>query len=171
MAKRMTEIPAFRPRFVPQVACVGCPIQASLGVLGRKWALVVLRDIAFTQNPRFSDILRGEPGLTPRVLSARLKDLQREGFILRGNPQDRGREVRYDLTTKGRDAIPILTAFMAFGFRHHASKVFADGRPRTLGEVLPTAKPELLGSLLDYACETSDDLRTRPAPATRARAK
>lgn len=167
----MTEIPDFRPRFVPQVACVGCPIQASLGVLGRKWALVVLRDIAFTKSPRFSDILRSEPRLTPRVLSARLKDLQKGGFILRGNPQDSGREVRYDLTTKGRDAIPILAAFMAFGFRHHASDVFGDGRPRTLSEVMPAAQPELLGSLLDYACETSNGPGARPVRATPVRKK
>lgn len=143
-----------RPRIAPKVSTIACPIQASLGVLGRKWAFVVLRDVAFFDGVRFSDILRLEPEMTPRVLSARLKDLTREGFVSRRDA-DGGREVGYDLTRKGRDTVPILAALMDFAFRHHAADVFSDGRPRTLRQVMPGAQAQLLCGLLDYATKPS----------------
>lgn len=134
----------------PRVMPIACPIRSSLGVLGRKWALLVLRDVAFYEDVRFSDMLRNSPGMTPRILTFRLRDLTREGFIVR---VEKGREIVYELTQKGRDAIPILTAFTSFGFQHHADLVFPDGRPRTLGEVLPGSQDELLRALATYAFE------------------
>jgi hypothetical protein len=67
--------------------------------------------------------------------------------VRKGNSKD----IFYDLTPKGWDAVPILTAFTYFGFLHHADVVFKDGKPRTLSEVLPNAQRELLGGLCEYA--------------------
>jgi DNA-binding HxlR family transcriptional regulator len=141
--------PAKRDFVRPTVMPIACPVAASLGVLGRKWALPILRDVAFYEDVRFSDILRMNPGLTPRVLSHRLRDL-READLVRRMPGARPREFTYELTAKGEDTIPILTAFMDFAFRHLACDVFADGRARTVGKVLPGAQKELLGHLMDY---------------------
>lgn len=149
---------------VPTVTPVSCPISASLGVLGRKWALAVLRDVAFYKSVRFSDILRNNPGLTPRMLSFRLRELRKENFIRRvpHNPDENG--VTYELTEKGTDVIPILTAFLSFGMKHHADTVFEDGKPRTLGQVLPGAQCELLGPLARYAAEGDGLARTGKRP-------
>ena len=135
----------------PNVPFAFCPIRASLGVLGRKWTLLVLRDIAFFGKVRFSQIMRNNPGLTPRVLSMRLRELEEEGFI-RGEPNaaDR-REVAYRLTRQGLDVMPILTSFIQFGIRYHADRVFEDGRPRRLDQVYPEERPRMLGRLLPYA--------------------
>ena len=111
-----------------QVEIRECPIRASLGVLGRKWALLVLRDVGFGDEPRFTDILRSNDGLTPRVLSKRLKELTEEGLITRH--EEGPNRVWYALTQQGEDALPILHAFSAYGARHHADEVFADGQPR-----------------------------------------
>ena len=155
--------PALRPFATPRVMPVGCPIRATLGVLGHKWAFLVLRAVAFYEDIRFTDIIRNNPGLTPRVLTFRLDELSKAGYIQK---TARGRAVTYELTQKGADAIPILTALTSFGFKHHADVVFADGRPRTLAQVLPNYQHELLGPLATYALE-GKHVRVRAGPAAR----
>ena len=136
---------------LPAVSFQTCPIRASLGVLGRKWTLLVLRDLSYFPGIPFSQILRNSPGLTPRVLSMRLRGLREEGFLERLVDPSNRRDVRYRLTPKGRDAMPILTALIQFGIRHYAGEVFADGRPRALQQVFPDRQERLLGRLADYA--------------------
>ena len=66
---------------LPQVRFIECPIRTSLGVLGKKWTMLILRDIGFLKIVRFNRILESISGLTPRVLSMRLRELEDEGFI------------------------------------------------------------------------------------------
>lgn len=141
-----------------------CPIRASLGVSGRKWALLELRDVAFFPPVRFSQIMRQNPGLTPRVLSMRLKELQAEGYIERVEDPATGRKRARRLTRMGRDTVPILTAFIQFGIRHHADKVFEDRKPRDIARVFPRERDYMLGRLAPYAREyagSSRDPRVR----------
>jgi DNA-binding HxlR family transcriptional regulator len=121
----------------PSVQIVGCPISASLGVLGRKWTILILRDMSMLNVQRFSDLLRGIPGLTPRMLSARLKELESEGIIRKIEGTDSPNAVRWSLTDKGWDALPILMSYFAFGSKWYAGSVFSDGRPREVREVYP----------------------------------
>jgi len=136
---------------LPEVMFKSCPIRASLGLLGRKWALLVLRDIGFLKETRFRAILRNNPGMTPRILSMRLRDLQREGLIERVTAGKGRSEISYRLTTKGRDALPVLTAFIQFGAQYYASRVFEDGRARNLDDLFPTKQEVMLGRLAAYA--------------------
>jgi DNA-binding HxlR family transcriptional regulator len=138
---------------VPEVPFDACPIRASLGVLGRKWSCLVLRDVAFFGEMTFSRILRNNPGLTPRVLSMRLRDLRDEGLIDRLVDPERPRGIRYRLSEQGKDAIPILTALIQYGIRHHADTVFRDRQPREIAEVFPGAQQRMLGRLAEYAAE------------------
>ena len=141
---------------LPKIPFEFCPIRSSMGVLGRKWALLVFRDVAFLGQTNFSDIMRHNHGLTPRVLSMRLKDLREEGLIERISDQTDNRVVRHRLTRKGRDAIPILTALIQYGARHHAKQVFADGRPRNVRELFPNRQKLMLGQLIAYARDSKN---------------
>jgi DNA-binding HxlR family transcriptional regulator len=115
-----------------------CPIQVSImGVLGRKWTLLILRDIAFLKIVRFNQILRSIPGLTPRVLTLRLHELEDEGLIQAVMIKDKPRVVEWTMTEKGNDTVPILLRVMAFGLKWHSKEVFEDGRARTLDEIWP----------------------------------
>ncbi|MGI0054949.1 MAG: winged helix-turn-helix transcriptional regulator [Thermoplasmata archaeon] len=110
-----------------------CPVQASLGVLGRRWSFLVLRDIALFRATRFNEMLRATPGITKRVLAMRLHELEREGFIARAEV---GRNyTRWAVTEKGRDVLPVLMTLVRFGSKWHAGEVFADGRSRRLDEI------------------------------------
>ena len=147
----------------PHENMVGCPIHSSAGVLGRRWALAVLRDIAFCEGVRFSDLLRSNLGLTPRVLVMRLKDLQNEGVIQRVKDGRGG--ITYALTRQGEDALPILAAFSFYGMRHHAGEVFADGKPRNIDKVLPGGPDERLGDFQYYALKRRMPPPPRPSKA------
>lgn len=111
---------------------------------------MVLRDVAFFGEMTFTRILRNNPGMTPRILSMRLKDLQEEGLIERLATSRNPKSVRYRLTARGRDAIPILTGLIQYGMRHHPEEVFPDREPRALADVFPGAQRRLLGPLMDY---------------------
>jgi DNA-binding HxlR family transcriptional regulator len=126
--------------FIPKVMFARCPIKATLGVLGRKWAMLILRDIGFRKIDRFNRLLESIHGLTPRVLSMRLKELEETGYIECIENRDSPMVVRWGLTAKGVDVLPILLQFIGFGSKWLADEVFDDKRPRTLNELFePTA--------------------------------
>jgi len=128
-----------------------CPIRASLGVLGRKWTLLLLRDVAFSAPVGFSVMLRRNPGITGRVLSRRLRELVKEGYVERvpdGSPEG---PPRYHLTTKGKDVVPILMSYIRFGSMHHADEVYADRQSRTLAQLWPGAHRDPLDALSRFA--------------------
>lgn len=126
-----------------------CPIQASLGVLGRKWALAVLRDVVIFELDRFGDIRRNNPGMSARILSIRLTELEDAGFVSKLTDPDDPQWTRYAPTAKGQDSLPILLEFIRFGIKHHPEEVFVDGRPRELEEVAAPLVERARGQLLD----------------------
>jgi DNA-binding HxlR family transcriptional regulator len=124
---------------VPAAPLENCPIATSLGVLGKKWALLVIRDIAMRKTERFSELLKTISGITPRVLSMRLKELEDAGIIHKVANVKSPRLVRWNLTEMGWDALPILMSYVAFGSKWYSKTVFADERPRDVSEIYPQA--------------------------------
>jgi DNA-binding HxlR family transcriptional regulator len=132
----------------PQVKIVNCPIKTSLGVLGKKWTMLIIRDIGFLKIKRFNRILESIPGLTPRVLSMRLKELEREGIIECKEVRRDQLIVLWSLTEKGEDILPILLMLTAFGSKWYSEFVFEDKKPRRLDEVF--SLPETRQRILEY---------------------
>jgi DNA-binding HxlR family transcriptional regulator len=122
---------------LPQVRFIECPIRISLGVLGKKWTMLIIRDIGFRRIERFNRLLESIPGLTPRVLSMRLKELEREGLIECTEEKRSPMMVLWRLTEKGKDTLPILMQMVAFGSKWHADIVFEDKMPRKLYDIFP----------------------------------
>jgi len=115
-----------------------CPIHITINVLGKKWTLLILRDIAILNNNRFNQIRRSLPGLTPRVLTLRLKELEEAGLIRAIVIRESPRIVEWVLTEKGNDIMPIFMSILAFGAKWYADEIFEDHRPRTLEEIYPS---------------------------------
>jgi len=132
----------------PQVKIVNCPIKTSLGVLGKKWTMLIIRDIGFLKIKRFNRILESIPGLTPRVLSMRLKELEKEGIIKCKEVRKDQLMILWSLTEKGEDILPILLMLTAFGSKWYSEMVFEDKKPRRLDEVF--SQPETSQMILEY---------------------
>jgi DNA-binding HxlR family transcriptional regulator len=115
--------PRVRPSPSPKLAYQAEVLGRSVQRLGSKWTLLLLRDMGFLKLTHFNQFLRNNPGLTPRVLSRRLREMQAEHLVIRRSV---GNDVSYALTERGADAIYILLAFLRYGLKHHTrSQPFA----------------------------------------------
>src|SRR5208337_2233135 len=103
-----------------------CPIKVTIAVLGKKWTLLILRDIALLKINRFNQIRRSLPGLTSRVLIMRLHELEKYGLIEAVVVKESPRVVEWVLTEKGKDTIPILMSIISFGIKWYADEIFKD---------------------------------------------
>lgn len=113
-----------------------CPVETSLGVLGKKWTMAIIRDIGAYGVDRFSSLSRSLAGIPPRVLATRLKQLENGGFITKKVEKSvPPKIVRWSLTEKGVDAIRIGMMLAVFGSKWYASRVFDDERPRKMNEI------------------------------------
>ena len=108
------------------------PIKPDLGVLGRKWALLILADIGLRRVDRFSGLLLSNPTLNSRILSRRLRELEEAGMIRRMEKKRAPGPVRWAMTEKGVDILPAIIRLIAFGARWHAENPFHGKVPRRL---------------------------------------
>ncbi len=143
------QYPTISEWLLPGVKFAQCPIRTSLGILGKKWAMLLLRDIGILGVDRFNRLLDSIPGLTPRVLSMRLKELEKEGFIRCAEKGKSPMIVRWTITEKGRDVIPILLQFTAFGSKWHADVVFEDKNPRKPKELFQSKAMKVMERIID----------------------
>jgi DNA-binding HxlR family transcriptional regulator len=108
-----------------------CPAAMALDVIGEKWSLLVVRDLL--RGPqRFTDLLKYVGGITPKWLTARLKDLEASGIVERDSRPGR-REVWYRLTLKGKALGPVVESLLIWGIQYAM-------RPPQPGEVIHPAQ-------------------------------
>jgi DNA-binding HxlR family transcriptional regulator len=93
-----------------------CPIAAALDVVGERWALLIVRELALG-NSRFQDIVRDTGAPRDRV-AARIKALDEAGVIRRVPYQTAPLRFDYQLTDSGRALLPVLDALLAWGLDH-----------------------------------------------------
>ena len=93
-----------------------CPIAAGLEVVGERWALLVVREIALGRH-RFSAILDGTGAPRDRV-AARLRTLVEAGVVVRRAYSTHPPRDEYHLSPSGRDLVPVLEALRKWGLRH-----------------------------------------------------
>lgn len=128
-----------------KVEFADCPLTASLGLLGKKWTILIIRDIGIYGRDRFNLLLKSIPGIPSKVLATRLKQLEQEGFIEKFVEKSvPPKIIRWSLTEKGLDAVRIGMMIGAFGSRWHADVVFDDKKPRRMHEILNDQGMELL---------------------------
>ena len=92
----------------------GCPVEFSLDFIGGKWRAVILAWLK--EGPhRYGELRKRMPGLTDKVLTQRLKELEALGLIAR-KPARRQRAAHaYELTARGETLRPALDALYAWG--------------------------------------------------------
>ena len=95
-----------------------CPIARSLGVVGTRSAMLIMRE-AYYGTTRFDDFA-GRVGITEAVAAARLRELTGAGLLQRVPYQDPGQRTRheYRLTEMGRDLCPAVLALFEWGSKY-----------------------------------------------------
>ena len=102
-----------------------CSIAATLGVIGDRWTLLILRDV-FRGNHRFS-VLQSDLGIAKNLLADRLAQLIDDDVLEKVLYCQRPARYEYRLTAKGADLSALLIALMKWGDRW-----YSDGEPPTV---------------------------------------
>jgi DNA-binding HxlR family transcriptional regulator len=96
----------------------GCPLNASVEMLGDRWSLLILRDMMLRGFHSYNQFLESYEGIATNILADRLKRLIAHGIITtREDPSD-GRKFLYVLTDKGIDLAPVLAEMVLWAARH-----------------------------------------------------
>jgi len=146
-----------------------CSIARTLALIGDRWTLLVLRDVA--NGVRRFDELAGHLGIARNILSRRLAALTEGGLIERSAYREPGERERheYRLSGRGRELMPILLAIMDWGDRNLA---WPDGPP-TVVRHAGCGAPVTISVTCAEGHELGDRPRVRlePGPGSRMLAR
>ncbi len=131
-----------------------CPVGQDLAALGKKWTFHILRSISTEHVDRFNQLLRALPGLTPRVLIMRLNELESCRLIRAVTIQERPRMVRWVMTEKGNDTVPILEGYAAYVAKWHPNASLKNHLAKRVS--LPT-----ISELLARKAQSNDQMTRR----------
>jgi DNA-binding HxlR family transcriptional regulator len=96
----------------------GCPLNASVEMLGDRWSLLIIRDMILRGFRSYKEFLESYEGIATNILADRLRKLEAYGIIARqGDPSD-GRKVIYALTEKGIDLAPVMSEMVLWAAAH-----------------------------------------------------
>ncbi len=93
-----------------------CPIAHSLGVVGERWTLLVVRELLYGPK-RYTDLAAELPGIGTNILAARLKELESAGIVAKKKLPPPFASTVYELTPAGRELRPVLHELARFGAR------------------------------------------------------
>jgi DNA-binding HxlR family transcriptional regulator len=92
----------------------GCPTTHALDLIGDRWALIVVRELLLGPK-RFTDLRRGLPRISSNVLAQRLHELDAADILRRRTLPPPAASAVYELTQRGLDLEPVLTAIGRWG--------------------------------------------------------
>ena len=109
MQLRTTPLPSSTQVDHPDRLSPFCPrFQYAIELIGRRWVGAIVR-VLVSGPARFNEILTAVPGLSDRLLTERLRELEREGIVTRTVSTERPVRVTYELTECGRSLDAILS--------------------------------------------------------------
>ncbi len=107
----------------------GCPMGACMELLGGAWTPNLIWQLSGGAR-RFGELRRDVPGISPKMLAARLKILEEKGVITREVTATSPPSVEYALSDLGRELIPVINSIVKVGTRLIESRPAAPARAR-----------------------------------------
>jgi DNA-binding HxlR family transcriptional regulator len=111
-----------------------CPIAAGFRVLGKRWTIEVVHRL-FLGDTKFNQLVKNLPGINPRMLALRLKELDEYGLVERVVQTGIPVKIDYSLSQEGMDLIPVMFAMAEFSMKNFPGRVFEDGKSRSTDDV------------------------------------
>lgn len=96
----------------------GCPLNASVEILGDRWSLLIIRDMMLRGFRTYKEFLGSYERIATNILADRLQKLITHGIITTGRDSSDGRKLIYSLTPKGIDLAPVLTEMVLWAAAH-----------------------------------------------------
>lgn len=117
-----------------------CPIDNTFKIIGKKFTVHIIRNMTRLGQTRFNEFLESVEGINPKTLSARLREMERNGIIEKRIYPGTPVKIEYSMTKKGLALKPILEAMAAYSMQYCAKDVFKDGKPKILKEIYSRPK-------------------------------
>lgn len=99
-----------------------CRVEDALGILVGKWKPVILLHLLQNGTKRFNELKRSMPGITQKMLTKQLRELENEDIIKRVVYAQVPPKVEYSITDYGKSLEPILDAMHEWGTKHTLHK-------------------------------------------------
>ncbi|HXD54786.1 MAG TPA: helix-turn-helix domain-containing protein [Solirubrobacteraceae bacterium] len=95
-----------------------CAVAKALDVVGDRWTLLIVRELALRGACRYSDLQEGLPGISTNLLADRLRELEESEVVVRREPRPPVATPVFELTEHGRALEPVLRGLMGWGIRY-----------------------------------------------------
>jgi len=97
-----------------------CPVEYTASMIANKWKILILRDL-ITGTKRYNELTRSVVGISAKVLTENLRELESDGIIKRKVYPEVPPKVEYYLTDKGNDLRPIIDLMKEYGLKYKGS--------------------------------------------------
>lgn len=91
-----------------------CPVETTLSVIGEKWKVLIIRDL-MTGTKRFNELKKSLTGITQKMLTQQLRELEKDGLIIRKVYPVVPPKVEYSLSELGKTLIPVINSLKDWG--------------------------------------------------------
>ena len=98
-----------------------CPVATTVNLIGNKWKLLILRNLIYNGEQRFTDFVKSIPGISKKVLTDDLRSLENDGLVNREVFAEIPPKVVYSLSERGKSLKPILDAMFTWGTEYKNS--------------------------------------------------
>lgn len=98
-----------------------CPVEYTASILSNKWKCLILRDL-LTGTKRFNELSKSIIGISAKVLTENLRELEKDGIIDRKTYAVVPPKVEYSLSSKGEELKPIIDLMKEFGNKYKDKK-------------------------------------------------
>ena len=98
-----------------------CPVEYTASIIGNKWKIIILRDL-LTGTKRYNELTRSVVGISAKVLTENLRDLEKDGIVKRKVYPVVPPKVEYSFTDKGLELKGVLDLMRAFGEKYKEEK-------------------------------------------------
>lgn len=99
-----------------------CPVETTLSLISDKWTVVIIRDL-LTGTKRFNELMRSVTGITQKVLTSHLRNIEANGLLVRKVYPEIPPKVEYTLTETGYSLKPILDAMYTWGENYKSKNI------------------------------------------------
>ncbi|WP_417133942.1 winged helix-turn-helix transcriptional regulator [Rubneribacter badeniensis] len=100
-----------------------CPVETCVRLIGSKWRLLIMRDLLANESMRFKELQRSVGGISQKVLTSNLRDMEAAGLVIRRVYPEVPPHVEYSLTDTGSSLRPVLDAMWAWGEGYQSKAV------------------------------------------------
>lgn len=95
-----------------------CPIEHTVNLIGHKWKVLILRNLFNHGTQRFSELSKGIAGISQKMLTQQLRQLENDGMVHREVYPEVPPRVEYSLTALGLSLKPIFDEMNTWGKAH-----------------------------------------------------